>query len=611
MKQVLYSGIVILFLFACSNKEEVENPSDYPQWVQDAVFYQIFPERFRNGDTNNDPDLQSLIGAYPHDIESDWQIHPWTSDWYQLQPWEEKNGMGFGFNAQRRRYGGDVQGIIDKLDYLADLGINAIYLNPVFESPSLHKYDAANYVHIDDNFGPNPALDRKIVATEIPDDPATWKWTTADSLFLKLLKKAHEKNIRIIIDGVFNHVGIKHWAFLDVKKNGQKSKYKDWFLVKSWDNPNTPEDEFKYAGWMNVAELPELKEDETGLVPPVKKHIFDILERWMDPNKDGDPSDGIDGWRLDVAEMVGHNFWKAFRTKVKSINHQAYITAELFWDDWQNELLMDPTPWLQGDQFDGTMNYRWSALVTNFFIDNKKKIFASSFLKKVEDLDKGYTDSTKYILLNLMDSHDTDRLTSNIVNPDLFYDKMISIYDNPYYDVRKPNENELEIYKLIVLFQFTYPGSPMIYYGSETGMWGADDPDERKPMIWDDLIYDDEVANISKTPRSRDKVYFDKQLYSYFKKIIYLRNNQAALRRGDFQKLLFDDKNDAFAFSRNYQDEDIIVIINNSDSKQNIIIPEIISEKWIDLLTKKSYNFDGLVLKVPLDGKSGKILKRK
>jgi glycosidase len=160
----------------------------------------------------------------------------WVKSWYKLQPWEEKNGRGFDFNAQLRRYGGDIQGIIDKLDYLEDLGINAIYLNPVFESPSLHKYDATYYHHIDDNFGPDPQKDREIIVTENFDDPATWKWTTADKLFLEFLKHAHDRNIKVIIDGVFNHVGMTFWAFKDVHENGEKSPYKDWFVIKQYDD---------------------------------------------------------------------------------------------------------------------------------------------------------------------------------------------------------------------------------------------------------------------------------------------------------------------------------------------------------------------------------------
>ena len=125
-----------------------------------------------------------MKGAWPYIRPANWQIHPWTSDWYKLQPWEEENGFDFYWNAGLRRYGGDLQGILDKLDYLKDIGINAIYLNPLFESPSLHKYDASMYHHIDNNFGPNPNIDKEIWQQEDPGDPATWKWTTADSLFL-------------------------------------------------------------------------------------------------------------------------------------------------------------------------------------------------------------------------------------------------------------------------------------------------------------------------------------------------------------------------------------------------------------------------------------------
>ena len=131
-----------------------------PQWAKEVVWYQIFPERFCNGDTKNDPTIETLYGSWPHDTNSDWQVHPWTSDWYELQPYEKNNGKDIWYNLQRRRYGGDLQGIINKLDYIKELGIGAIYLNPVFEAPSLHKYDGATFHHIDPNFGPDPEGDR-------------------------------------------------------------------------------------------------------------------------------------------------------------------------------------------------------------------------------------------------------------------------------------------------------------------------------------------------------------------------------------------------------------------------------------------------------------------
>ncbi len=164
------------------------NEEFVPEWAKEVVWYQIFPERFRNGDPSNDPQLIDIDGAYPHDIISPWQVHPWGSDWYKLQPYEQKNGKDIWFNLQRRRYGGDLQGIIDKLDYLKDLGITALYLNPVFTSPSSHKYDAVTFHHIDPNFGPDPEGDRKMIGMEIFDDPSTWVWTNADKLALRLIE---------------------------------------------------------------------------------------------------------------------------------------------------------------------------------------------------------------------------------------------------------------------------------------------------------------------------------------------------------------------------------------------------------------------------------------
>ncbi len=607
-QKLILIGFSFLFLSACQ-KDYSTLQTPQPSWIADAVFYQIFPERFRNGNPANDPDKKSLLGSYPHDTTSAWQLSPWTSDWYKLQPWEKANGKGFAYNAQRRRYGGDLQGVLEKLDYLQDLGINAIYFNPIFESPSLHKYDASTYIHVDDNFGPDPQKDRQIVATENPDDPDSWQWTTADSLFLKLIQEAHRRHIRIILDGVFNHVGITFWAFEDVRKNGANSRYKNWFTIYAWDDPNTPQNEFKYKGWMNVPELPELKENADGLIPPIRKHIFNVVERWMDPNHDGDPADGIDGWRLDVAEMVHHKFWKDFRIHVKRINPRAYIAGEIFWRDWKNNKLMNPAPWLTGDEFDGVMNYQWAALMTRYFIDQKTKITTSQFVKNLKKLDERYAYAFRYQQLNLMDSHDTDRLASNIVNPDLFYDKNVSLTDNPYYDVRKPNARERQKQKLIALFQFVYPGAPMIYYGTESGMWGADDPDCRKPMVWDDLQYEPEKANISKKPRPVDSVKFDFDLFEYYKKLIHLRRSEIALRRGDFKILKIDDKRGLLVFSRTFGGDQILVIINNSDQEQKMDGKILGKAGYLELLTQTRWP-SHRAEKFSLKARSGIILKK-
>ncbi|MCB0281284.1 MAG: alpha-glucosidase C-terminal domain-containing protein [Calditrichae bacterium] len=573
--------IIFAFVLIISCKQK-EIPK-HPEWVKDAIFYQIFPERFNNADRTNDPTLESLTGSWPYDTKSAWHINPWTADWYKLQPWEEANGRGFNYNSQRRRFGGDIQGVIDKLDYLSDLGINTIYLNPIFHAPSLHKYDAAYYHHVDAFFGPDPQADLELIKNEDHGNPEKWVWTNADKLFLKLVETAHRKGIRIILDGVFNHTGTQFWAFKDIVKNGPQSEYKDWYTIKSWDDPATEENEFDYAGWVGVKDLPELKEDEYGLIKPVRDHVFAVVKRWMDPNNDGNPEDGIDGWRLDVAEMVSHNFWKKFRTHVKSINPEAYITGEIFWDDWANKKMMDPEPWLRGDQFDGVMNYRWSSQMTQFFIDNKTKISAGEFVNNLKNLDTSYAPETRYQLLNLMDSHDTDRLASNVVNPDLFFDKHVGLNGNPSYDVRKPNAEEWQVVRLIAKVQMTFPGPPMIYYGTESGMWGGDDPDERKPMVWPEFEYETEIANESKTPRPADPVKFDSSLFNFYKEIIHLRNQESALRLGDFEFVYTNNETDNFAYTRTYKGEIILCIVNNSNEKQDFSHDLILKNSWVNL----------------------------
>ncbi len=196
-----------------------------PGWAKQAIWYQIFPEHFRDGDPSNNPTVKDILGSDPQQPPAHWQVHPWGSDWYELQAYEMANGKTeLWKHLLRRRYGGDLQGMIDKLDYTRELGINAIYLNPVFDSPSLHKYDSASYHHIDPDFGSDPAGDRKLIATEQAWNPKTWIWTKADELALELVKQAHKQGIRIIFDGVFNHMGINSFAFQDVKKTSNNRR---------------------------------------------------------------------------------------------------------------------------------------------------------------------------------------------------------------------------------------------------------------------------------------------------------------------------------------------------------------------------------------------------
>jgi glycosidase len=330
----------------------------------------------------------------------------------------------------------------------------------------------------------------------------------------------------------------------------------------------------------------------------------------MDPNGDGDPSDGIDGWRLDVVEMVGHPFWREFRTHVKSINPRAYITAELFWDDWQNEILMDPSPWLQGDQFDGTMNYRWSHAVASFFIDKKTRRSASEFADYLRRIWSTIPEDNNYVLLNLMDSHDTDRLASNVVNPDFFYDKHIS-YKDEGYDVRKPREDEMQVLRLIVLFQMTQPGAPMIYYGGETGMWGADDPCERKPMVWSDMEYENETSHPLGRTRPSDPVFFDQSLYDYYKKLIRLRKDHDILSEGDWNFVITDNEKDVVAIRRNLNNDHCFLVFNNSDKRQEVRLSSesnLTAATYKDLLSGEVFQVSEGTLDIPITQKGGAVL---
>ncbi len=564
-----------LFALVASSFAQKPTALEVPAWSKKAVWYQIFPERFRNGDPRNDP---KPADAGVHNRE--WFISPWTSDWYKLQPWERKYSVKFYDVVFDRRYGGDFQGIISKLPYLNELGINAIYFNPIFEASSLHKYNTGNFIHVDHNFGRDPDGDLRIMAEENPVDSATWKWTSADKLFLTFLAEAHKLGMKVIIDGVFNHVGTEFWAFKDVVLKQQESSYRDWFVIKQWDDPATKDtSEFDYDAWWGVKSLPAFRKDpKLGLVQGPRDHIFAITRRWMAP--DGDPSAGVDGWRLDVPNEIPHVFWKDWRRLVKSINPESYIVGEI-WDD--------ATPWLQGDEFDAVMNYEFARAVVKFFINRKERIPPSQFDSVLAHVRASYPSEASYALQNLIDSHDTDRLPSMIINPDRRYDAENSPRWNPNYSVRKPNTEEIKRQKLILLFQLTYIGAPMIYYGDEAGMWGADDPDDRKPMLWEDLSYEDELScPVLECKRPADENVFDEDLYRFYRKLIHERRESDALTLGEFLTRVADDGQMIYVFERKRQNKRAVVGFNLSDRPRSVSVqvgPSL--DEWFDVLNSE------------------------
>ncbi len=567
--------LLVLFLLAGCKTAPPKIKPNVPDWAKDAIWYQIFPERFRNGDPNNDPQFRDTFGSWPHDTLSPWQPSPWTADWYRLQPWESANGKEFNYNAGRRRFGGDLQGVIDKLDYLQELGVNAIYLNPIFEAPSLHKYDGERHHHIDNNFGPNPEKDKAMWALERFNDPATWQWTTADNLFLKFIAEVHKRKMHIIIDGVFNHIGATNPVFKDVAKNGRTSSYADWLIVKRWDDPATPENEFDYQGWHGVKDLPEIRREGDDLAPGPKAYFKAVVQRWMDPNRDGDPADGIDGWRLDVAELIPKGFWWDFRKWVREINPTAYLTGEVWWEDYRNNKMFNAAPWLQGDIFDAVMNYRFADAMLKYFVDTQNAFDAKQLNERLQQLGDEYPAQVNDVLMNLMDSHDTERLASMVVNPNRLIDHASSASSKEYnFEVRKPNAEEVKTQKLIIAFQMLYLGAPMIFYGDEAGMWGADDPDERKPMVWPDLAYEPEKSHPLGRPRPEDAVAFDRDLFNYYKTFTAIRREYSAIRRGDYRYAEVSQSPEVFAFTRSDGKQSILCVFNRAVSPMEVKLPE-------------------------------------
>ncbi|OGO79448.1 MAG: alpha-glycosidase [Clostridiales bacterium GWB2_37_7] len=449
-----------------------------PQWVKDAIFYQIFPERFNIGDS--DINLENT------------------------SPWNSKPEAASFF-------GGDLKGIIEKIDYLENLGINAIYLTPIFEAPTNHKYDTTDYFKIDPNFG----------------DLSTLK---------ELVQKCHSKGIRIILDAVFNHSGYFFEPFQDVVKIGPASPYFDWFHIHKWpfDKEGQNYDSFAFA-----THMPKLNTEN----PIVREYLLGVAKFWIEEAD-------IDGWRLDVSDEVDHVFWRAFRNTVKSVKPDAYIVGE----NWLYSL-----PWLMGDQLDAVMNYPFTRNCIQYFAN--KSISETQFKNYINIIQMNQTQQANEVMFNLLDSHDTARFLT----------------------LSGKNKNSL---KLASTFQFTYLGAPCIYYGTEIGMEGAEDPDCRRTMDWNEENW-------------------DKELLSYYKNLILIRKNSEALRRGTFSWL--ESKNNIIAFERRTDKERAIVIINNNESEE-IFTLDVGSYRVFDAISKKTVQFNNDKPVIVLEKYSAKIL---
>ncbi len=586
--------------------------SNAPEWARDVVWYQIFPERFRNGDPANDPTRESL--EFVVRPGKDWKITPWTGDWYARDEWEKQLGPRFYDDGIfDRRYGGDLQGVINKLDYIKSLGVTALYFNPIFASRSLHKYDGNSYHHVDPFFGPDPKGDAALMETET-SDPKTWKWTAADKLFLDLVAKAHTAGLKVIIDGVFNHTGRDFFAFKDLRQKQEKSAYKDWYVVDAFDDPKTKRVEFKYKGWWGHNTLPVFAatRDEKDMAAGPKAYVFESTKRWMKPIIDGKPADGVDGWRLDVADERPAKFWHDWNTFVRQQNPEAYTVAEI----WKN-----PAELIRDGGFSASMSYFAFAMpVKGFLIDNV--ISPSEFGKLLNERRAAFPPEVAAVMQNLVDSHDTERVASTIVNSGrVKYDDRSGFSFNSNnsprfesgYLLRKPNDRDRKIQKLVALFQMSYVGAPMVYYGTEAGMWSAHDPDDRMPMVWEDLKFEPQTTDPRGDVREPDDVNFNAELFAFYQKVIHLRVDSLALRRGEFTILPTPDESNAFAFVRKTGQESKVVLFNRQEEPRTLSLPLDWKNATLSLQTDGApadvpYKVEGGKLEITLPALSGVVL---
>lgn len=586
-----------------------------PQWAREAIWYQILVERFYNGNSKNNPTRLTSDNALIDPLPDDWTVTDWGHNWYKQENWAKNTGLDFSRTIQMRRYGGDLDGVLKKIPYLKELGITAIYFNPLNDAPSLHKYDARHYHHIDVTFGDDPEGDMALMATEQHGDSSTWKWTSADLKFLNLVKQLHREGIRVILDFSWNHTGVNFWAFKDLVKNLEASPYKDWYFSEIKYDRIHEKNFLEYNGWMGISSLPELKKIgienriagrgyEGNMQEDVKKHIFDVARRWMDPLGNGDFSQGIDGMRMDVAEHIPLGFWREFRGFVRTINPEFYLVGECWWEEWPDKL-MDPVPWVKGDIFDAVMHYQWYRAARAYFAKTIDIISLSDFREILMNIYSKYPDYTLQAMMNTASTHDSPRVLTDFfnINKYKFHSKP---QEDPKYRTDKPGLFTYHRMKLFLLHQFTFVGAPHIYNGDEMGMTGADDPDNRKPLVWPDIIF--EPATQSKfseypyefTPK------FDDSIFHYYKSLIALRKTDKAFVYGDFSFEGQSQKGQILAYSRKWDGNEYWVVINNNEVYDEIKLPflkgEIVfnynAEQVVPDPTMLMPSFSGVVVKV-------------
>ncbi len=474
-----------------------------PDWMKNAIVYQIFPDRFFNGQPNNDPrPTDPTVYGIPV-LPKTWNSLPeGYCRAYQNTPCAEApQGRDF--------FGGDLKGIREKLDYLKTLGVTAIYLNPIFQSPSNHLYDTSDYTRIDPYFGDAGDFD-------------------------SLVNNARQLGIRLILDGVFNHTSsdslyfdrYRHYQTSGACEN-LTSPYRDWFSFQPASPPSSGPcaGDSAYTAWFGFDSLPVLTE-----VPAVRSFIFgdnnSVARRWI--------LKGSAGWRLDVAPDKSHAWWQEFRSQVKSAGPDAVIIGEI-WDD--------ASPYLLGSEFDSTMNYRFRRALLGFingaFNDpNQGDIPAlnpDQFNSIMQSIKEDYPAPAYAAMMNLVGSHDTQRILWALTPG------ARSRADKEF-NAANLAEGKRKL-KLLATLQLTMPGAPTIYYGDEAGLTGDTDPDDRRPFQWDNI---------------------DNDLLGHYQKLAALRGQYSFLRTGSFDRLYTHNEDGTYAYGRKDARGAAVIAVNNS-----------------------------------------------
>ena len=514
-----------------------------PDWAKGAVIYQIYTDRFYNGDPENDVETREYfyIGDYSSKV-TDWNKYP--------------AAMGV-----REFYGGDLQGVIDKLDYLQDLGVEVLYFNPLFVSPSNHKYDIQDYDYIDPHFGKivedggellSPGEKSNKKATKYQKRTTSFaNLEASNELFIKLVEELHRRGMKIILDGVFNHCGsFNKWMDRECIYERQKgyapgayisreSPYHDYFRFFSDEEKDWPYNG-KYDGWWGHDTLPKLNYEES---VKLENYILNTGRKWVSPPYN------VDGWRLDVAADLGrsneynHQFWKKFREVVKNANPDAIILAEHYGD---------PREWLGGDEWDTVMNYDAFMEPITWFLTGMEK-HSDEMREELRGNADNFTRAMTYHMANMMvpslltsmnelSNHDHSRFltrTNHMVG------RVAELGPEAANEFVNP-----AVMREAVAFQMTWIGAPTVYYGDEAGVCGFTDPDNRRTYPWG---------------------HEDQQMLGFHKEMIRIHKEHEALRAGAVV-MLHCEKN-ILAYGRFTEEEQIIVILNNRSELAEVTVP--------------------------------------